>query len=131
VRPGPRSDEALPERGAARDVPQACLDRRARLHGRIEDVGRDALHRVSAARVGQACILVLEDLNVKVLARRAHCRGFRRAMGDVALGELRRQIRDTPAWAARQVSEIDRRHPSSPRGFEFGTMNTALSSAKR
>ena len=52
-------------------------------------------------------------------------------MADVALGELRRQIRDNPAWAARQVSQIDRRHPGSPRGFEFGTAHTALSSAKR
>ena len=103
----------------------------ARLHGRIGDLRRDALHRVSTALVGQARILVLEDLNVKAPARRGHCRGFRRAMADAALEDLRRQSRDTPAWAARQVSEIDRRHPSSPRGFEFGTAHTALSSAKR
>jgi putative transposase len=73
----------------------------ARLHGRIADLRRDALHRVSTALVGQARILVLEDLNVKGLARGGHRRGFRRAMGDVALGELRRQIRYKAKWAAR------------------------------
>ena len=103
----------------------------ARLHGRIGDLRRDALHRVSTALVRQARILVLEDLNVKALARGGHRRGFRRAMGDVALGELRRQIRYKAAWAGRQVIEIDRYYPSSKRCFACGTVNAALGGAKR
>ena len=103
----------------------------ARLHGRIGDLRRDALHRVSTALVGQAQILVLEDLNVKALSRGGCRRGFRRAMGDVALGELSRQIRYKAAWAARQVIEIDRFHPSSQRCFECGAVNTTLGCAKR
>ena len=103
----------------------------ARLHGRIGDLRRDALHRVSTALVGQARILVLEDLNVKALARGGHQRGFRRAMGDVALGDLRRQIRYKADWAGRQVIEIDRYYPSSKRCFECGTVNAALGGAKR
>jgi putative transposase len=103
----------------------------ARLHGRIGDLRRDALHRVSTALVGQARILVLEDLNVQALSRGGRRRGFRRAMGDVALGELRRQIRYKAAWAGRQRIEIDRFYPSSQRCFECGALNSALGSAKR
>jgi putative transposase len=103
----------------------------ARLHGRIGELRRDALHRVSTALVAEAQILVLEDLNVKALARGGHRKGFRRAMGDVALGELRRQIRYKAAWAGRQVIEIDRFFPSSKRCFACGTVNTALGCAKR
>ena len=103
----------------------------ARLHGRIGDLRRDALHRVSTALVAAARILVREDLNVQALSRGGRCRGFRRAMGDVALGELRRQIRYKAAWAGRQVIEIDRFYPSSKRCFECGTVNTTLGCAKR
>ena len=103
----------------------------ARLHGRIGDLRRDALHRVSTALVAEAQILVLEDLNVKGLARGGHRRGFRRAMGDVALGELRRQIRYKAEWAGRQVIEIDRFFPSSKRCFACGTVNASLGSGKR
>ncbi len=70
---------------------------------------------MSTALVAETEILVLEDLNVKSLARGGHQRGFRRAMGDVALGELRRQIRYKAEWAGRQVIEIDRYYPSSKR----------------
>ena len=52
-------------------------------------------------------------------------------MGDVALGELRRQIRYKAAWAGRQVIEIDRYYPSSKRCFECGTVHAALGGAKR
>ncbi len=103
----------------------------ARLHRRIGDLRRDALHRVSTALVAEAKILVLEDLNVKALARGGHRRGFRRAMGDVALGELRRQIRYKAEWAGRQVIEIDRFFPSSKRCFECGTVRATLGCAKR
>ena len=103
----------------------------ARLHRRIGDLRRDALHRVSTALVAEAKVLVLEDLNVKALARGGHRRGFRRAMGDVALGELRRQIRYKAEWAGRQVIEIDRFFPSSKRCFECGTVRATLGCAKR
>ena len=77
---------------------------------------------------------MLEDLNVKAVSRGGRGGrggGVRRAMGDVTLGELRRQIRYKAAWAARQVIEIDRFYPSSKRCFACGTVNTALGSAKR
>ncbi|MGC8519028.1 MAG: RNA-guided endonuclease InsQ/TnpB family protein [Steroidobacteraceae bacterium] len=134
ARPRPRSPYVSPAR---RGGGWRCLAygprraRIARLHGRIADLRRDALHRVSTALVGQARILVLEDLNVKALSRGGRQKGFRRALGDVALGELRRQIRYKAAWARRQVIEIDRYYPSSKRCFECGTVNTALGSAKR
>jgi transposase len=51
-------------------------------------------------------------------------------MGDVALGQLRRQIRYQADWAARQVMEIDRFYPSSRRCLECGTVNGALGPAK-
>ena len=116
--------------GMSRRRGRMCA-RIARLHGRIGDLRRDALHRVSTALVAEARILVLEDLNVQALSRGGRRRGFRRAMGDGALGELRRQIRYKAAWAGRQVIEIDRFYPSSQRCFECGTVNGTRGSAKR
>ena len=52
-------------------------------------------------------------------------------MGDVALGELRRQIRYKAEWAGRQVIEIDRFFPSSKRCSECGTVHATLGCAKR
>ncbi len=50
--------------GMSRRRGRMCA-RIARLHGRIGDLRRDALHRVSTALVAEARILVLEDLNVQ------------------------------------------------------------------
>ena len=101
-------------------------ERMARLHGRIRDLRQDALHRASTGIVREAQVIALESLRVKAMARGMGRRGFRRAVADAALGELRRQITYKGAWAGRQVVCVDTFYPSSRTCSACGALNAAL-----
>ena len=98
----------------------------ARLHAQVGEMRRDALHRASTAIVRQANLIAIEALRVKAMARGMGRRGFRRAVADAALGEMRRQIVYKAAWAGRQVVAVDTFYPSSKTCSDCGVINAAL-----
>jgi putative transposase len=83
-----------------------------RLHAQISDARRDHLHKISAAAVQRAEIVILEDLAVAPMGRSLH-RSFRRGVADAGLGELGRQLAYKAQWHGRVMVRVDRWFPSS------------------
>jgi putative transposase len=76
----------------------------ARLHARVADARQDFLHKTSCELVSENQALTIQPHNVQgMLANHK----LARAIGDVGLGELTRQIRYKACWHGRQVFEVD------------------------
>jgi IS605 OrfB family transposase len=74
-----------------------CSFRRlARIHVRVANIRRDALHKASTRPANTHGQVVLEDLGVRQLARGLH--SHRKAWADAAAGELRRQLTSKAEW---------------------------------
>lgn len=82
----------------------------ARLHARIADVRRNALHWISTMLIRENQAVCIEDLNLKGMMRNGR---LARALADAGLGELIRQLRYKAEWHGRQVFTIGRFQPSS------------------
>jgi putative transposase len=82
----------------------------ARVHARIADRRRDALHKLSTRIIRENQTVVIEDLTVRNMVRN-HC--LARAISDAAWSELRRQLEYKADWYGREITAIDRWYPSS------------------
>ena len=81
----------------------------ARAHARVKHERQDALHRLTTRLVREFDVIIIEDLNVKALARGRHAR----AIQGVAFSEVRRQLTYKCDWYAKILVEVDRWYPSS------------------
>ncbi|MDE2450868.1 MAG: transposase [Gammaproteobacteria bacterium] len=102
---------------------QRCLERRkkgskrrekqrlrvARIHARIRDERRTAIHQLTTRLVREFDLISIEHLNVKALARGMHAR----AIQDAAFGEIRRQLLYKGNAAGRVILEVSQWFPSS------------------
>ena len=82
--------------GAARPV-AAHPGAVARIHARVADLRRDALHQATTALAQRHQVIVIEDLNVTGMSRRKPGagrggRGLNRAIADAAMAEVRGQL---------------------------------------
>jgi putative transposase len=91
----------------------------ARLHARVANLRRDALHQATARIVARTkpaserpAVVVLEDLNVAGMVKN---RRLARAISDVGMSEFRRQVMYKAAWAGVRVLIAPRFFPSSKR----------------
>lgn len=121
---------------------QRCLSRRqkgshryarqrmkvARLHARIANIRSDGLHKLTSYLSSHFETVVIEDLNVSGMLRNHH---LARALSDMGLGELRRQLEYKMAWRGGQVVAIDRFFPSSQLCRHCGSQNKELTLAQR
>ena len=82
----------------------------SRCHARIANVRSDCLHKLTTGLVGRHGCVVIEDLNVKGMARN---RRLARAILDMGLGELRRQLEYKAETSPCEVVVADRWFPSS------------------
>ncbi len=83
-----RSEALACEKGSKHSVKLA--QRRARLQGQVAKTRALHLHRVSNVLAGSFDVVAIEDLAIKAMSHRKRRLG--RALADVALGELRRQL---------------------------------------
>ncbi|MFZ1495203.1 MAG: transposase, partial [Candidatus Competibacter denitrificans] len=82
---------------------KAQQKRVARLHARVADARQDTLHQLSWALIRDHQAICLQPHNVKgMMANHT----LARAIGDVGLGELTRQLRYKAAWYGRDLFEI-------------------------
>ena len=102
-----------------------------RLHARIADRRRDHQHQLTARLVAGAQVICIEDLAVKAMGRSMGRRAFRRSVGDVGLGEVRRQLGYKAAWRGRVVSVVDRFYPSSKTCSACGHVHAGLQLRER
>ncbi len=82
----------------------------ARLHEVIASSRKDFLHKLTTKLVKENDLICLEDLNVSGMLKN---RKLSKAVADVGIFELNRQIKYKAQWYSREVVVIDRWYPSS------------------
>lgn len=107
----------------------------ARLHYRIANIRKDALHKTtsdicatSKPDAERPVIVAIEDLNVSGMLKN-HC--LARAIADVGMGEFRRQIEYKTLWNGEQLFAADRFFPSSRLCSVCGCINSELKLSDR
>ncbi len=114
------------EKGSARR--RKARLRVARLHGRVADLRRDAMDKLThrlAVGYSEICI---EDLNVAGMVRN-HL--LAQAVEDASFFEFRRQLEYKAARSGARVHVMDRFYPSSRRCSACGTVKAKLSLGER
>lgn len=104
--------------------------RLARMHARIANIRRDALHKATSQIVARtkpdherpSCI-VIEDLNISGMLKN---RKLSRAIADVGMYEFRRQLTYKAYYAGCEVKVVSRWYPSSKTCSSCGTVREAL-----
>ena len=98
----------------------------ALLHERIANTRHDTLHKLSSRLIRENQAVMVEDLNVKGIAKRmgksAHAAGW---------AELVRQLTYKAGWAGKTVVKIDRFYPSSKRCSGCGCKQVELLLSER
>src|SRR2546429_2998040 len=114
---------------------QEAKARLARMHARIANVRKDALHKATSALVARTkpeserpAVIVLEDLHVSGMLKN---RRLSRALADVGLYEFRRQIEYKASKAGVQVKFVSRWYPSSKTCSDCGWIHEDLTLADR
>jgi len=93
--------------------------RLARCHRRVRDLRRDRMAKLTTSLARTHTVVVVEDLHVAGMTRRAHGRGrtakagLNRVVLDASLAELRRQLTYKCAWYGSRLVVADRWYPSS------------------
>ena len=82
----------------------------AKIHEKIANCRRDFLHKLSTKLVKENDLICLEDLNVSGMMKN---RKLSKAVADVGIFELNRQIKYKAAWYGKEVSVISRWFPST------------------
>jgi len=82
----------------------------ARLHEKIANSRKYFLHKVTTKLVSENDVICLEDLNVSGMLKN---RKLSKAVADVGIFELNRQIEYKAQWYGKQVIRISRWEPSS------------------
>lgn len=106
-----RQEEARKKRAAK--TSRRMQKRRARLaklHGRVANIRRDAIHKATTAVTGTFETIVLEDLNVAGMGKNHALAG---SVSDAAFGEIRRQFEYKARMRGGYVKVADCFFPSS------------------
>lgn len=93
--------------GANRDKARKIV---AKLHYRIACIRGDAAHKLSHAITREPSVIVLENLNVSGMVKNHK---LAKAVSDVNMSEIRRQIEYKAKWRGCEVVIADRFYPSS------------------
>jgi IS605 OrfB family transposase len=107
---------------------QRARDHVSRLHARVGNLRRDALHKLSTSLAATYATIVVEDLNVAGMLRN---RRLARHIADAGFGELRRQLTYKTRWNAGTLAVADRWFPSSKTCSACQTVKPKLSLATR
>lgn len=99
-----------------------------RLHYRISNIRKDALHKATSKIVNENQVIILENLSTANMMKN-HC--LARAISDVGMYEFRRQIEYKAKWNNREVLFVDKFYPSSKLCSECGHKKEDLTLADR
>lgn len=91
----------------------------AKIHARIADRRRDALHKLTTRLVRENQTIVIEDLTVRNMVKN---RKLARAISDAAWAQFRSLLEYKAAWYGREVIAVDRFFPSSKLCSVCGTL---------
>lgn len=82
----------------------------AKIHEKIANSRKDFLHKLTTKLVSENDVICVEDLNVSSMMKN---RCLSKAVADVGIFELNRQIEYKSAWYGKQVVKISRWFPST------------------
>jgi putative transposase len=119
--PGPKAHKVLLcrlqrlSRGLSRKVKGSQNRKKARmklarLHARISNIRKDALHQLTTDLTRRFHTIGIEDLNVRGMVKNRH---LSRALSDMGFFEFRRQLEYKAAWRGGMIVVADRWYPSS------------------
>jgi len=111
----------------SRNYEKAVL-RLARLHRRVRNIRRDFLHKATTDLAKAKPVLVVEDLNVRGLARNRH---LARAILDVGWGTFRQMLEYKCAWYGSHLIVVPRNFPSTRQCSRCGWVGPALPLSQR
>jgi putative transposase len=94
----------------------------------VANARTDGLHQLSTRLTGEFDTLAIENLNVAGMLRN---RTLSRAIADVGMGDLRRQIIYKSTWNDRSLALADRRFPSSKTCSGCGVVKAKLRLSER
>lgn len=100
----------------------------ARLHARIANIRRDALHKATTTIVRKFTVIGIEDLNVRGMMAN---RRVARAIADIGAFEFRRQLDYKAPMNGSRVVVADRWFPSSKTCSNCGHVHTGLALSDR
>jgi putative transposase len=91
----------------------------AKIHEMIANSRKDFLHKLTTKLVSENDVICVEDLNVSGMLKN---RCLSKAVADVGIFELNRQLEYKAAWYGKQVIKINRWYPSTKTCSACGTM---------
>jgi putative transposase len=100
----------------------------AKLHYRISNIRKDALHKITSQIINENQVIVLEDLKVSNMMKNHN---LAQAISDVAFYEFRRQLEYKAKWCGREVIFVNTFYPSSKLCSSCGWKNTNLKLSDR
>jgi IS605 OrfB family transposase len=108
--------------------PPVANPRRNRVHHRVTNLRRDAIHKLTTALAREYGTIVIEDLNV---ARMVRNRCLARAVSDAGFGQIRRQLTYKTTWNGGTLVVADRWYPSSKTCSGCGVVKPKLPLSER
>lgn len=91
----------------------------AKIHEKIANSRKDFLHKLTTKLVSENDVICVEDLNVSGMLKN---RKLSKAVADVGIFELNRQIEYKAQWYGRQVIKISRWEPSTKKCSSCGNI---------
>lgn len=85
----------------------------ARQHERVTSQRADFLNKLTTQLVRDYDVIAIEDLKVQEMEQTAKYRKLRKAIGDTALYEVRRQLEYKAAWYGKKVVKVGEDYASS------------------
>jgi putative transposase len=101
---------------------------RNRVHHRVTNLRRDAIHKLTTALAREYGSIVVEDLNVAGMVKN---RRLARVISDAGFSEIRRQLTYKAAWNGGTLIVADRWFPSSKTCSGCGVVKTKLRLSER
>ena len=105
-----------------------AVARVSRVHQRVANVRRDAIHKMTSSITKSASIVVIEDLNVSGMLKNHN---IARSLSDASLSEIHRQLEYKAKWYGVELRKADRWYPSSKLCSQCGKKKESLSLPER
>lgn len=117
-----RSQRAVSRRNKGGKNRKKAAVRVATINRKVANIRKDSIHQFTHALTTKAGVIKVEDLNVKGMQRG----DYSRALADVGMGSVLRQIAYKGDWRGRDVVKVDRFYPSSQVCSGCGTLHKEM-----
>ena len=109
------------KKGSRRRAKQRA--RVARIHEKISNQRKDALHKATTNAVRESQAIAVEDLNVRGMEKNHR---LAKSVADASMSEMIRQLEYKCAWYGRRFVKVSRFYPSSKTCSACGQVNQAV-----